>query len=145
MIDRMKTRGERLKARRLELKMTLKQVAQSVGISLPGVQNLERGDVMPSLEIGLATAKCLRKPVQWILFGTESDPDRVPVIGTTESGPDSDWQPENLPTQNDSCHLLANGKPFMRSLSGTRFSTTISRVTSSWLTQLSRQFRVRMC
>ncbi len=33
MIDRMKTRGERLKARRLELKMTLKQVAQSVGIS----------------------------------------------------------------------------------------------------------------
>ncbi|WP_228707166.1 helix-turn-helix domain-containing protein [Klebsiella pneumoniae] len=93
MIDRMKTRGERLKARRLELKMTLKQVAQSVGISLPGVQNLERGDVMPSLEIGLALAKCLRKPVQWILFGTESDPDRVPVIGTTESGPDSDWQP----------------------------------------------------
>ncbi|PAU40886.1 DNA-binding protein, partial [Klebsiella pneumoniae] len=56
MIDRMKTRGERLKARRLELKMTLKQVAQSVGISLPGVQNLERGDVMPSLEIGLALA-----------------------------------------------------------------------------------------
>ncbi len=68
MIDRMKTRGERLKARRLELKMTLKQVAQSVGISLPGVQNLERGDVMPSLEIGLALAKCLRKPVQWILL-----------------------------------------------------------------------------
>jgi transcriptional regulator with XRE-family HTH domain len=89
----MKTRGERLKARRLELKLTLKQVAESVGISLPGVQNLERGDVMPSLEIGLALAKCLRKPVQWILHGTESDPDRVPVIGTIESGPDRDWQP----------------------------------------------------
>ncbi|EIK0944043.1 TPA: helix-turn-helix domain-containing protein [Enterobacter hormaechei] len=89
----MKTRGERLKARRLELKLTLKQVAEAVGISLPGVQNLERGDVMPSLEIGLSLAKCLRKPVQWILYGTESDPDRVPVIGTTESGPDSDWQP----------------------------------------------------
>lgn len=93
MIDRMKTRGERLKERRLELGMTLQQVAKSVDISLPGVQNLERGDVMPSLKIGLALAKCLRKPVQWILFGTESDPDRVPVIGTTESGPDSDWQP----------------------------------------------------
>lgn len=93
MIDRMKTRGERLKARRLELGMTLQQVAKSVDISLPGVQNLERGDVMPSLKIGLALAKCLRKPVQWILFGTESDPDRVPVIGTTESGPDSDWHP----------------------------------------------------
>jgi len=89
----MNTRGERLKARRLELGMTLKQVAKSVDISLPGVQNLERGDVMPSLAIGLALAKCLRKPVQWILYGTESDPDRVPVIGTTESGPDRDWQP----------------------------------------------------
>lgn len=117
MINGLKTRGERLKARRLELGMTLQQVAKSVDMSLPGVQNLERGDVMPSLKIGLALAKCLRKPVQWILFGTESDPDRVPVIGTTESGPDSDWQQENLPTQNDSCHLLASGKPFMRSLS----------------------------
>ena len=68
-------------------------MAEAVGISLPGVQNLERGDVMPSLEIGLSLAKCLRKPVQWILYGTESDPDRVPVIGTTESGPDRDWQP----------------------------------------------------
>jgi transcriptional regulator with XRE-family HTH domain len=93
MINSMKTRGERLKARRLELKLTLKQVAEAVGISLPGVQNLERGDVMPSLEIGLSLAKCLRKPVQWILYGTESDPGRVPVIGTTESGPDSDWKP----------------------------------------------------
>ncbi|MFR0644290.1 helix-turn-helix domain-containing protein [Enterobacter hormaechei] len=93
MIKGMKTRGERLKARRLELKLTLKQVAEAVGISLPGVQNLERGDVMPSLEIGLSLAKCLRKPVQWILYGTESDPDRVPVIGTTESGQDRDWQP----------------------------------------------------
>lgn len=93
MINCMKTRGERLKARRLELKLTLKQVAEAVGISLPGVQNLERGDVMPSLEIGLSLAKCLRKPVQWILYGTETDPDRVPVIGTTESGPDKDWKP----------------------------------------------------
>ncbi len=35
MIKGMKTRGERLKARRLELKLTLKQVAEAVGISLP--------------------------------------------------------------------------------------------------------------
>ncbi len=34
MIKGMKTRGERLKARRLELKLTLKQVAEAVGISL---------------------------------------------------------------------------------------------------------------
>ncbi|WP_407244062.1 S24 family peptidase [Klebsiella michiganensis] len=92
MIDRMKTRGERLKARRLELKMTLKQVAQSVGISSwrPKLRTWRRNAVAGDRA---CPAKCLRKPVQWILFGTESDPDRVPVIGTTESGPDSDWQP----------------------------------------------------
>ncbi len=51
----MKTRGERLKARRLEMKLTLREVAEAVDISIAGVQNLERGDVMPSLEIGIAT------------------------------------------------------------------------------------------
>ncbi len=145
MIDRMKTRGERLKARRLELKMTLKQVAQSVGISLPGVQNLERGDVMPSLEIGLAPAKCLRKPVQWILLVLNLILTAFLLLAQQKVVRIATGSQENLPTQNDSCHLLANGKPFMRSLSGTRFSTTISRVTSSWLTQLLRQFRVKMC
>lgn len=86
----MKTRGERLKARRLEMKLTLREVAEAVDISIAGVQNLERGDVMPSLEIGIALAKCLRKPVHWVLYGTEYDPDRIPVIGTTESGPDEE-------------------------------------------------------
>lgn len=92
----MKTRGERLKARRKELGLTLKQVSESVNISLPGVQNLERGDVMPSLEIGYALAKCYRKPVEWVLYGTESDPNRVPVVGTTEAGLDSAWKPGEL-------------------------------------------------
>lgn len=96
MINPMKTRGERLKARRIELGLTLKQVSEAVNISLPGVQNLERGDVMPSLVIGLALARCYRKPVEWVLYGTESDPDRVPVIGTTATGPDSAWQPGEL-------------------------------------------------
>ena len=93
----MKTRGERLKARRLEMKLTLREVAEAVDISIAGVQNLERGDVMPSLEIGIALAKCLRKPVHWVLYGTEYDPDRIPVIGTTESGPDEEWKPGQVP------------------------------------------------
>lgn len=100
MINSMKTRGERLKARRKELGLTLKQVSETVGISLPGVQNLERGDVMPSLEIGLAVAKCYRKPVEWVLYGTESDPNRVPVIGDTGTGPDSAWKPGELTRAN---------------------------------------------
>lgn len=96
MIENMKTRGERLKARRLELGLTLKQVSETINISLPGVQNLEKGDVMPSLAIGLALANCYRRPVEWILYGTESDPNRVPVIGSTATGPDSAWQPGEL-------------------------------------------------
>lgn len=37
----MKTRGERLKARRLEMKLTLREVAEAVDISIAGVQNLQ--------------------------------------------------------------------------------------------------------
>ncbi len=96
MINIMKTRGERLKARRLELGLTMKQVSESIKISLPGVQNLEKGDVMPSLQIGMALAKCYRRPVEWVLYGTESDPNRVPVIGTTDTGPHSSWKPGEL-------------------------------------------------
>ncbi len=145
MIDRMKTRGERLKARRLELKMTLKQVAQSVGISLPGVQNLERGDVMPSLEIGLARRNACANLCNGYFLVLNLILTAFLLLAQQRVVRIATGSRENLPTQNDSCHLLANGKPFMRSLSGTRFSTAISRVTSSWLTQLSRQFRVRMC
>ncbi|UGE35079.1 hypothetical protein LQQ63_26415 (plasmid) [Escherichia coli] len=28
---------------------------------------------------------------------TEYDPDRIPVIGTTESGPDEEWKPGQVP------------------------------------------------
>lgn len=97
MIKAMKTRGELLKERRKELGLTLREVSESIGISLPGVQNLEKGDVMPSLAIGVAIAKCYRKPVQWVLHGTEADPDRVPIIGTTDTGPNEKWKPGELP------------------------------------------------
>jgi transcriptional regulator with XRE-family HTH domain len=88
---RMKTRGERLRARRLELGLTLREVSDYVDISIPGVQNLERTNsdgtsVMPSLLIGAALAKCYKKSVEWILTGEDIDP-RVPVTGTTNTGP----------------------------------------------------------
>jgi transcriptional regulator with XRE-family HTH domain len=83
----MKTRGERLKARRLELGLTMKEAAARVGISLPGIQNLERGDVMPSLEIGVSLAKCYKKSVNWVLNGENEEQARIPVAGTTDTGP----------------------------------------------------------
>ncbi len=123
----MKTRGERLKARRLEMKLTLREVAEAVDISIAGVQNLERGDVMPSLEIGIALAKCLRKPVHWVLYGTEYDPDRIPVIGTTESGPDEEWKPGQVP----------NTERFLPFISqrNTVYALTISNLTQETISQ----------
>ncbi len=144
MIKGMKTRGERLKARRLELKLTLKQVAEAVGISLPGVQNLERGDVMPSLEIGLSLAKCLRKPVQWILYGTESDPDRVPVIGTTESGPDRDWQPGEPANTERFLPFVSQRSTVYALTVGNQIQRNYQPETSSWWIPRSRWYRVRM-
>lgn len=110
----MKTRGERLKARRLEMKLTLREVAEAVDISIAGVQNLERGDVMPSLEIGIALAKCLRKPVHWVLYGTEYDPDRIPVIGTTEMDLMKSGSQDRFQILSDSCHSSASAILFMR-------------------------------
>ncbi|MHC6285487.1 hypothetical protein [Escherichia coli] len=48
---------------------------------------------MPSLEIGIALGKCLRKPVHWVLYGQNMTRIRIPVIGTTESGADEEWKP----------------------------------------------------
>ncbi|WP_227524148.1 helix-turn-helix domain-containing protein [Klebsiella pneumoniae] len=101
MIDRMKTRGERLKARRLELKMTLKQVAQSVGISLPGVQNLERGDVMPSLEIGLALAKCCANLCNGYFLVLNLILTAFLLLAQQRVVRIATGSQENLPTQND--------------------------------------------
>ena len=88
MITTMKTRGERLRERRNELGLTLREVAEQIDVSIPGVSNMERNsEVMPSLEIGVALAKCYGKSVNWILYGTEDDKARIPVAGTTDSGP----------------------------------------------------------
>lgn len=84
----MKTRGERLRARRNELGLTLREVAEKINVSIPGVSNLERNsDVMPSLEIGVALAECYEKSVNWILNGVDDDGSRIPVTGTTDTGP----------------------------------------------------------
>lgn len=58
MGDTSGTIGQRLRARRVELGLTLAEVAERAGLSLPYISNLERGRGNPTLEAlgGLARA-----------------------------------------------------------------------------------------
>lgn len=99
MITCMKTRGERLKERRLELDLKMREVAKDLNISISGVQNLEKGNVMPALDLGLKLARLYEKSVEWIISGHEGPNDKIPVVGNTQAGPDNNWldniYPEN--------------------------------------------------
>lgn len=51
--------GQRLRARRRELDLTLAQVAQRAGLSLPYISNLERGQGNPTYDALQAVAQAL--------------------------------------------------------------------------------------
>ncbi len=53
------TLGQRLRARRVGLNLTLAEVADRAGLSLPYVSNLERGRGNPTLEVMQALARAL--------------------------------------------------------------------------------------
>lgn len=105
-------RGERLKLRRKELNYTLRAAADKLGISTAGVQNLERDETMPNLELGLKIAELYKKSILWVLNGTEEAFDRIPVIGNTQAGPDKVWfdnlYPDNF--SHEYVNLPAKGK-----------------------------------
>ncbi|MDE9557004.1 helix-turn-helix domain-containing protein [Xenorhabdus bovienii] len=85
----MKTRGDRLKERRKELGLTLREVGEHVGISIAGVRNIELGDVMPALSIGVKLAEILGKSIYWVLDGDEIGArQKIPIVGDTKTGPD---------------------------------------------------------
>ncbi len=68
------TIGHRLRARRVELSLTLAQVAEQAGLSLPYVSNLERGRGNPTLDALNALARALDIPLA-SLMGDEGDRD----------------------------------------------------------------------
>lgn len=92
----MKTRGERLKERRLALGLTMAQVAEGVGLSVSGVQNLERSSAMPALDIGMRISQLYQRSIEWIVDGSTPSNYLTPIIGTTESGPDMTWESEGF-------------------------------------------------
>ena len=59
--------GGRLRARRLSLGMTLAEVAEQAGLSLPYVSNLERGRGNPTLDALRSLGEALRQPVSDLL------------------------------------------------------------------------------
>jgi transcriptional regulator with XRE-family HTH domain len=67
MANESETIGQRLRARRVELGLTLAEVAEKAGLSLPYVSNLERGRGNPTLEALGALARALDIPLASLL------------------------------------------------------------------------------
>ena len=63
--------GVRLRAHRTALGLTLAQVAEQAGLSLPYVSNLERGRGNPTLDALRALAAALQLPLTELLGGEE--------------------------------------------------------------------------
>jgi transcriptional regulator with XRE-family HTH domain len=73
------TIGQRLRARRVELGLTLAEVAEKSRLSLPYVSNLERGRGNPTLEALGALARALDVPLA-SLVGDEGPVDPAQVV-----------------------------------------------------------------
>ena len=65
--------GTRIRARRTALGMTLAQVAEESGLSLPYVSNLERGRGNPTIEALRSIAGALQQPVADLLGGESEE------------------------------------------------------------------------
>lgn len=85
-------RGERLKQRRIELGFTMRQAAELLDLSVSGVQNLEKDEVMPNLKLGMAIGRIYNKSLQWIVDGVDVIEDKIPILGNTQAGPDAFWK-----------------------------------------------------
>lgn len=71
--------GQRLRARRTDLDLTLAEVADRAGLSLPYVSNLERGRGNPTLEAIGAIAAALETPLS-ALMPDDQDIDPVQLV-----------------------------------------------------------------
>lgn len=79
------TLGNRLRARRVDLGLTLAEVATRAGLSLPYVSNLERGRGNPTMEAITALAKALETSVAALV----DDPNADPVVAFLAQAPAS--------------------------------------------------------
>lgn len=80
--------GQRLRARRIELGLTLAQVAEKAGLSLPYVSNLERGRGNPTTKALTAVARALDLELGTLL-GDAQDADADPLDAVLAAAPKS--------------------------------------------------------
>lgn len=85
-------RGERLKKRRNELGLSMREVAAMLDISVSGVQNLEKDEVMPNLKLGMAISRAYKKSLEWIVDGVDNSEEKIPILGNTQAGPNAYWE-----------------------------------------------------
>jgi len=84
--------GEWIKARRIELKKTTRELGAMIGTTGSAVSNIENHGVIPNLGIAYKLAAALDRPTDWILTGQYNDQtSRIPIIGNTQAGPDKEW------------------------------------------------------
>ncbi|MCY3925405.1 MAG: helix-turn-helix transcriptional regulator [bacterium] len=81
--------GGRLRARRLALGMTLAEVAEQAGLSLPYVSNLERGRGNPTLDALRSLAEALRQPVSDLLGDDAAESTFDPLDLVLDQAPPS--------------------------------------------------------
>lgn len=81
--------GTRIRARRTALGLTLAQVAETSGLSLPYVSNLERGRGNPTLEALRSLASALGQSITDLLGEEESTEGFDPVELVLAEAPDS--------------------------------------------------------
>ncbi|AVJ17448.1 transcriptional regulator [Serratia sp. MYb239] len=75
------TPGSRIRARRKEMKLTQRSLAQALGISHVSVSQWERDDSEPSGKNLFSLSRALRCSPTWVLFGDEEQqPSQVDEI-----------------------------------------------------------------
>jgi transcriptional regulator with XRE-family HTH domain len=79
------TLGGRLRARRLELDLTLAEVAEKSGLSIPYISNLERGRGNPTIDALGALARTLEVPLTSLIGDTPIEDADVPKSLTSFS------------------------------------------------------------
>lgn len=84
--------GEWIKARRIELKKTTRELGALIGTTGSAVSNIENHGVIPNLDTAYKLAAALDRPTDWVLTGRfDNNSSKIPIVGNTQGGPDKEW------------------------------------------------------
>ena len=75
--------GERIKKRRLELKLTQTQIKQLTGISSGNMSDYEHNKILPSATALIALSSALKCTTDWLLTGTSLISEKPNSLGLT--------------------------------------------------------------